>query len=332
MDDAQLMQLGMMVIGAICAAVLVALLIWPRLSGEKNIEKRIASATQNRKIRAAIINENEAQQSRRKEVSEKLKDLEERSKKVEKVTLRLRLMRAGLDITPNVFWMISSVAGLIIAVVVFFSFSGVHPIAAVLAGFAGVFGLPRLVLSKLINRRQKKFLADFANSIDVIVRGVKSGLPLTECLSIIAREAADPIGMEFRELVEQQRVGVPLSEAFERMIRRLPLPEVRFFAIVIGIQSQAGGNLSEALGNLSGVLRARKGMAAKVAALSSEAKASAAILASLPIVVMAMVYLSTPDYISLLWTTKMGQFLMVIGAVWMSLGILAMKKMINFKY
>ncbi len=332
MDDAQLMQLGMMVIGAICAAILVALIIWPRISGEKKVERRIATATQNRKIRAAIINENEAQQSRRKEVSEKLKDLEERSKKTEKVTLRLLLMRAGLDITPNVYWLISAVTGVVIAVLVFFSFPGVHPIAAILAGFAGVVGLPRLVLSKLIKRRQKKFLADFANSIDVIVRGVKSGLPLTECLNIIAREAADPMGMEFRELVEQQRVGVPLTEAFDRMIRRLPLPEVRFFAIVVGIQSQAGGNLSEALGNLSGVLRARKGMAAKVAALSSEAKASAGILASLPIVVMTMVYISTPDYISVLWTTKTGQFLMVLGAFWMSLGIISMKKMINFKY
>ena len=112
----------------------------------------------------------------------------------------------------------------------------------------------------------------------------------------------------------------------------MPLAEVKFFAIVIGIQQQAGGNLSEALGNLSGVLRDRKKLTMKVGALSAEAKASAMVLGSLPFIVMSMVYMTTPEYIALLWTKKMGQFLIVVAAFWMTCGILVMRKMINFKY
>src|SRR5690606_33220753 len=137
---------------------------------------------------------------------------------------------------------------------------------------------------------------------------------------------------EFRELVEQQRVGVPLSDCFDRMMMRMPLPEVKFFAIVVAIQQQAGGSLSEALGNLSGVLRDRKKLQAKVKALSAEAKASAAVLGSLPFIVMLMVYISTPEYIALLWSTKSGQFMLAFAAVWMTMGLLVMRKMINFKY
>jgi tight adherence protein B len=133
-------------------------------------------------------------------------------------------------------------------------------------------------------------------------------------------------------VVEQQRVGVPLADGLERMMDRMPLPEVKFFAIVIAIQQQAGGNLSEALGNLSGVLRDRTRMQLKVKALSAEAKAGAAVLAALPPIVTLLVYLSSPKYISLLWTTKSGQFFVLVAAIWMTFGILVMKKMINFKY
>ena len=206
------------------------------------------------------------------------------------------------------------------------------PIAFVAVAFIATFGLPRWFIGFMIKRRQTQFVAGFADAIDVIVRGVKSGLPLNECLGIIARESSEPLRSEFQELVEQQRVGVPLAEAFDRMMLRLPLAEVRFFAIVIAIQQQAGGNLSEALGNLSGVLRARKMMAAKVQALSAEAKASAMVLGCLPFAVMGMVYMSTPAYIAILWTTKIGQFMLLGAAIWMSMGIFVMKKMIAFKY
>jgi tight adherence protein B len=248
------------------------------------------------------------------------------------VSLRVRIERAGLEITPNVFWISSAVCGLVCGIAFYFSAPSLPPIASATAIFVGAFGLPRWFLSQLTKRRQNKFLEDFASSIDVIVRGVKSGLPLNECLNIIAREANDPIRSEFQEVVEESRVGITLGESLERLTQRMPLSEVRFFAIVIAIQQQAGGNLSEALGNLSGVLRDRKTMGAKVKALSAEAKASAGVLGSLPFVVMALVYISTPKYIAFLFNTSVGQFMLAGAAIWMTFGILTMRKMINFKF
>ena len=206
------------------------------------------------------------------------------------------------------------------------------PIAAPIAGFVGALGLPRWYLSHSTKRRQTKFLKEFANAIDVIVRGVKSGLPLNECLGIIARESPEPIGSEMQQVVEQQRVGIPLGECLDRLMDRVPLPEVKFFAVVIAIQAQAGGNLSEALGNLSGVLRDRVRLQMKVKALSAEAKASAGVLAALPPVVGTLVYLTSPTYVAMLWTTKTGQFLLLLSAFWMFCGIMVMRKMINFKF
>jgi tight adherence protein B len=149
---------------------------------------------------------------------------------------------------------------------------------------------------------------------------------------VIARESPEPLAGEFRNVVEQQRLGVPLGDALERMYDRVPLAEVRFLTIVIAIQQQAGGNLSEALGNLSGVLRDRHMLALKVKALSAEAKASAMVLASLPPGVMFMVYMTSPGYMMPLFTTTPGRFMIAAGAVWMMIGVLVMKKMINFKF
>ena len=210
--------------------------------------------------------------------------------------------------------------------------SGFSPLIALLVAFACAFGLPRWLLNCRIRARQEKFLSEFANAIDIIVRGIKSGLPLGDCLQIIAAEAPEPVRSEFSDLVEQQKVGVPLQRAFERIYDRMPLQEVNFFAIVIAIQSQTGGNLAEALGNLSQVLRDRYRLKAKVAAFSAEAKASAMIIGALPPIVMLLIYFTSPDYISLLWTTKIGKVIIAAGLTWMLMGILVMRKMINFDY
>ena len=330
--DAETMQQALVALAAVSAAAVIYILAYPLISGEAKAEKRIQDVTENKAKRSVRVVQTEQLNNRRKQVAETLKELELKQKQREKITMRMRLQRAGLDATPRTFWIASVISGLMLGVIAYVSLPGMSPLISVAIAFVGVFGLPRWVVSRMIKRRQSKFLDEFANSIDVIVRGVKSGLPLNECLSIISRESPSPIREEFKEVVEQQRVGVPLSECFERMMARMPLPEVNFFAIVIAIQSQAGGNLSEALGNLAGVLRDRKRMQAKVKALSAEAKASAGVLAALPFMVMLMVYLSTPKYIALLFTTKMGQFLLLCAAGWMTCGVLVMRKMINFKY
>jgi tight adherence protein B len=326
------MLAGMLALAAMSAAAVVYLLLAPYLSGEARTSKRIHAATENKGRRIAIKQQAEVANSRRRQVADTLKELEHRQKQREKVSMRLRLQRAGLDTEPRVFWIASLVCGALVGAVIWLTAPNLPIVVPVLGAFVGTLGLPRWILARLTRRRQFKFIDEFANAIDVIVRGVKSGLPLVECLNIIARESPQPISGEFTELVEQQRVGVPLNEAFDRMMVRMPLPEVRFFAIVLAIQQQAGGNLSEALSNLSGVLRDRKRLQAKVRALSAEAKASAAVLGALPFVVMGLVYITTPSYIALLWSTKFGQFLLVAAGFWMTCGILVMKKMINFKY
>jgi tight adherence protein B len=326
------MLAGLLLIAALSVGVIVFFLVNPYFSGQRRTEKRIQGVTESKSKRIAMKAQADTAQNRRRQVAETLKELEDRQAAREKVTLRLRLARAGLDISPRTFWMVCLVTGLVLGGAVWVSAPSLPIFVPLMAGFVGVVGLPRWVLQRLIKRRQNKFVDEFANSIDVIVRGVKSGLPLIECLGIVARESPQPIGEEFTEIVEQQRVGVPLSEAFERMMARVPLAEVRFFAIVIGIQQQAGGNLSEALGNLSGVLRDRKRLGAKVRALSAEAKASAAVLGALPFIVMVLVYITTPSYISILWTTNFGQFLLAAAGMWMTCGVLVMRKMINFKY
>ncbi len=207
----------------------------------------------------------------------------------------------------------------------------IAPLIALAGGIVGGLGLPRWFIMLARGRRMKKFTSEFANSIDVIVRGIKTGLPLNECLKIIANEAPEPICTEFHELVESQTLGVTLEDALKRMYQRMPLQEVNFFAVVLAIQQKTGGNLAEALSNLSGVLRSRKLMREKIAALSSEAKASALIIGSLPPGVMAMVYVTTPDYMSLMFTDNLGRMMLMGGLMWMGTGIFVMKKMVSFK-
>jgi tight adherence protein B len=328
----ELIQLGAMVGAAVAAAALAFTFAYPYISGDIATEKRMKGVTESRGARKARIVQVEETNNRKQAVADTLKEIEQRQAKNKKLSLKMKLQRAGLKISTNMFWVGSLVAGIVFAVGSFVAMPSMPPYLFAAFGFVGGVGLPRWFIGHLTKRRQNKFVAAFADAIDVIVRGVKSGLPLNECLTIIARESPEPLRSEFQEVVDQQRVGVSLSEALDRLMSRMPLPEVRFFAIVIGIQQQAGGNLSEALGNLSGVLRARKMMAAKVQALSAEAKASALVLGSLPPGVMMMVYLTTPDYMSVLWTDKLGQFMIVCAGLWMSCGLFVMKKMISFKY
>jgi tight adherence protein B len=268
---------------------------------------------------------------KRKNVQALLKEIESKQAETkQKITMARRLEQAGLsDITPKTFYIAS---GCLAAVAAFLSFAtGQTLLVVALAGFVFGFGFPRWVLGFLKARREKKFTNEFANAIDVIVRSVKSGLPTNEALRIVARESPDPCGNEFNRLCEALKVGVTLDQGVKKMYDSMPTPEVAFFGIVMTIQQKSGGNLSEALSNLSGVLRERKRLEGKIKAMSSEAKASAGIIGSLPPGVMFIVYLTTPDYISLLFTEHMGNLMLLGCAFWMFMGIMVMRKMINFK-
>lgn len=283
------------------------------------------------KTQAAVKGASDATDKRRAKVAETLKALDAKAKNSKpKLTYASRIAQAGLEISVQNFWIYSAVAGAAAGGLLLMQ--GMSPLIALGGAAAGAFGLPLWVLSFLKNRRQTQFQTEFANAIDVIVRGVKSGLPLNDCLRIIGQEAAEPVAGEFRAITEGLRVGLTLEEALKKMYERMPVAEVNFFMIVLSIQSKTGGNLSEALGNLAGVLRDRKRMKGKIKALSSEAKASAGIIGSLPPAVMLLVYMSTPDYITVLFTDRMGHMMLAGGALWMSIGVFVMRQMINFKY
>jgi tight adherence protein B len=301
--------------------------IYPLLSGERKAENRRASIA---KPEPAARQAEKNQRSRREQVEGTLKDLEARRQKEKRIPLSVRLTQAGLNWSTQKFMVVSAVLA-----AVFFAggmFVGGGLLGAAGLAFAAGFGLPRWGLGFLKKRREKAFLKALPDAVDVIVRGIKAGLPLFESIKVVATDAPEPLRSEFLAIIETQAVGMPLGDACARLFERMPLPEANFFGIVVSIQQKSGGNLSEALGNLSKVLRDRKKMAEKIQAMSMEAKASAAIIGALPPVVMVMVYITTPDYISALWTHPTGQLMLVGCAIWMTIGVLVMKKMINFDF
>jgi tight adherence protein B len=273
----------------------------------------------------------DSNQQRRKNVQQMLKELEEKQAEHKKrPSIRRRIEMAGLDIQVGTFWKLSAGVGVAAMAVTFIYGQALWVVA--LAGFVAGLGLPRWVLGFLKNRREKAFTREFAGAIDVIVRSVKTGLPVNEALKVVSTEISDPVGSEFRTLIEGLKVGVTMEQGLKRMYERMPTTEVNFFGIVMTIQQKTGGNLSEALQNLSNVLRDRKRLEGKIKAMSSEAKASASIIGSLPPGVMGLVYMSTPDYIRLLFTEELGNLMLIGCVMWMAVGILVMKKMISFKF
>jgi tight adherence protein B len=266
---------------------------------------------------------------RRKDIEAKLKAAEQMKRQQKGYKLREKLIQAGLKTSPKQFWVYSLICGAVFTLSVYGISQIVYTIPAGL--LVGTFGIPRFVLRHLVNRRLKAFTANFANAIDLIVRGVKTGMTVAECLSIVGKEMPDPIGLEFRHITESIQMGVTLEECLNRLVTRVPTNEARFFTIVLITQQTTGGNLAETLAKLSGILRDRKKMRDKIKALSSEAKSSAAIIGCMPFAVAGVLSFTAPDYVSLLITTNAGNWCIVIGACSMTFGILVMKKMINFE-
>ncbi|WP_255721888.1 type II secretion system F family protein [Lichenibacterium dinghuense] len=311
-------------IAAVGCALFVAS---PYLTGDIKAEKRRAAVATPRAKRIGAERVVDAA-SRRKQVADSLKEVESRGK-ARKASLEIRIQRAGLEWSRKTYVTVSATLGVLLGLVLL-AVQDSWAVAAA-AALVGGFGLPSWILGYLKKRRLAKFSAEFPNAIDVVIRGVKAGLPLGDCLRVIAGESPEPLRSEFRRVVESQAMGLGIGEAVERMAERVPITETNFFAIVIAIQAKAGGNLTEALGNLSRVVRDRKKMKAKVKAISSEAKASAGIIGSLPFIVGTLVWLMSPDYIALLWTTSTGRMMLAAGLFWMSIGVFVMKNMINFE-
>lgn len=325
MDQQSLIFTGLMMLAA---GGIFYVFVYPYLSGQVAAEKRRAQF----EAPAGAKGKRDRQvdpSKRRQQILESVRELENETRK-KKTSLASKLLQAGLTIEVNRFYMISGGVGFGVALLMFLM-NG-NPLIALGAGVVGGLGLPRWVVNWMIKRRFKKFLAEFPGAVDIIIRGVKAGLPLTQCIGIIAAESPEPVRSEFRRILESQSIGLSVGESCDRMAESMPVAEANFFSIVVNLQQKSGGNLSEALGNLSRVLRDRKKMRLKVNAMSAEAKASAGIIGALPFAVCGLVYLSSPEYLTLLFTTMTGRIVLVVSGFWMVTGILVMRKMIQFDF
>ena len=269
--------------------------IYPHLSGERRMEKRQDMVARPGVPARSSAQRTGTQKSRREQVEGSLKELEQRRSKAKSLPLSTRIAQAGLSWSKQRFFFVSALLGLVGFGLALVLNAGLLVAGAL--GFAGAFGLP-----------------------------------LLDSIRVITNDSPEPIRSEFRAIVETQSFGIPLGDACAKLYERIPVAEANFFGIVIGIQQKSGGNLAEALGNLSRVLRDRKKMKAKIHAMSMEAKASAMIIGSLPPGVMFLVWLTSPAYIELLWTQPLGRVMLMACGFWMSLGILVMRKMINFDF
>lgn len=329
-------MLLLIVLVAISAGSLAYVFLFPQIETEKKTATRVnrvkAAETDRINMKAARDRLQETTK-RRKSTQDMLKELEkkqsEKAKKRSNASVKSLILQANLSISPSRLYLISTGLSVFAALVALLY--DMPLLVALGIGFIGILGAPRWVLRFLVKRRQTKFLEEFPNALDVMCRSIRSGLPLNEAVRLIASDGQEPVKTEFRRVVDSQQVGMSLPEAIERMTLTMPLPEVSFFGIVIAMQAQAGGNLSETLGNLSKVLRDRRKMKAKVSALSMEAKASAVIIGALPFIVAFLVYLTSPDYLMVLFTDQRGHLILGCSAVWMSIGIIIMRNMINFE-
>ena len=314
---------------------LVIALVFPFLSGDKS-GNRLKAISSGKKVEQASTSfksrfTEDSKDVRRRQIQDSLKQAAKPEKEAKKKRgdLRTNLAQAGLDISVRAYWVAAIILGFVLGTVAFVVYPSIISFVAFL--FVGIFGFPRWILGSLKKRRQNIFLHDFADALDIMVRGLKSGLPVNEAMKIIASETGPPVGPEFAEVVEGQRLGISIEQGIERMVERIPLPEVNFLAIVMAIQSKTGGNLSEALGNLSRVLRDRKKLKQKIQSVSQEAKSSAAIIGALPFVLTGVLTLINPNYLTPLFNTNMGNIFLTVSALWMTTGVLVMRKMINFK-
>jgi tight adherence protein B len=327
---------GLYVTAAAMAIILLLGLLVPvlamRSSPRTTLRNRVATIAGTGARKGGAMLKGGAQKGQSRLTQGRVKELASggsEQKKKRRVALRQMLEQAGLNWTPRKYYVFSMFSAVI--------FTGGYAAldlpfwGLMFAPIAGGLGFPRYYLKSRAASRQKKFTQQLADAIDIIVRGIRSGLPVGECLAIIGRESPEPIAGEFRAIVEGQRVGLTLKEIMDKAVERMPTADMRFFGVVLVLQQKTGGNLAEALSNLSGILRSRKKMAEKVRAMSSEARMTAGIIGALPFILGGLIYLLNPEYMSVLFTTGTGKKLLMGSAVWMGMGIFVMKQMIAFK-
>lgn len=267
----------------------------------------------------------------RADIAKKLKEAgSETEKKKDKTSIKDLMQQAGIEAPVSRFWIASLLFALLVLVAVNL-LTNWPQVAIVFVAITAFLGVPKFFLRWKAEKRQKKFLEEFPDALDASVRLLQAGMPISEAIAMVSREFTGPLKDEMVRMYENQKIGVPLGQAALDTAKRVPLTEVHMFATALQIQSETGSSLSEVLSNLSAVIRARFRLKRKVKALSSEAKASAAIIAALPILVTTGLYFVNEKYIGILFDTAKGNFWLAVAAGWMLIGIFVMKTMINFK-
>ncbi len=318
-----------LIIGALIVLLVVGMILAIRANNAAERRNRIMSVIGNQKALEKGKKGN-IQEQRRAELARKLKEVEEEvGKKKKERTLDELITQAGFEFSVQKYWAVSAVVGAVATVLAFVL--GYSLFVVIMIGITGFLGLPRFFLNFCAKRRQKKFLEEFADALEAMTRLLKAGMPVTEAIKMVAREYTGPIGEEMSRIFDQQKVGIPLPEAVIGCAKRMPLPEVQMFATAVAIQTQTGSSLSDVLMNLAGVIRARYRLKRKVAALSSEAKASAMIIGALPCIVALGMYVVNRKYIEVLFYDPTGKLLLGGAIFWMFCGIMVMRQMINFK-
>lgn len=324
----------MILIGvAIIASVAMLLLAFAGPNPAKELKRRMKVMTD----RVAPSSESSLAEQMRRTIAARLPAQEnwlaQAIPNPEKMALRLR--QTGKKWTLSNY--MSVCAGITLTIAGLGLVQGMPILLALLVGIIAGFGLPHMVVGSLISKRVAKFNARFPDAIDLLVRGLRSGLPIAETLHAVSSEIPGPVGIEFKQVIERIRIGKSMEAALQESADTLGTPEFQFFCITLAIQRETGGNLAETLANLSEVLRKRAQMKLKIKAMSSEAKASAWIVGALPFLVFALVYVMNPDYLAAFfpWSGELYDERVMIagigGLVWMGIGVGIMAKMVNFE-
>ncbi|MFZ4125774.1 MAG: type II secretion system F family protein [Rickettsiales bacterium] len=265
---------------------------------------------------------------RRKAVDSKLPIIGE-IKKLNLETLAERLQTAGLQMTPKRYLLMNLIIVVVVALLIIIIKKNL--VLGLLIGIIAGIGLPHMVVSRKLAKRKIEFIKLFPDAIDLIVRGLRAGLPVSESMQIVSREIGAPVGPVFGNIAQQIALGVPVEKSMADVAQKLGLTEFNFFVTTIILQRETGGNLGEILGNLSEILRQRAMMKLKIKALSSEAKASGIIVGALPFFVLIMLAIVSPDYIAVLYTDYRGNLSALGAACSMAMGAFVMRKMTQFE-
>ena len=320
-----MMQYGLLAIGAILVVgMLMLALSGP--SADKASVRRLKDLTMRHSDSAA----NAVEAQMRKAIASRKPRAAREGEKLSRIDiLTNRLAATGKTWTVKQYVIASCGIAVVLALIIFVKMSSPF-LALAIGGMAG-FGIPHLVVGMSVSKRLGKFTGNFPDAIELLVRGLRSGLPVTETLGVVAREISGPVGEEFKSITERIRIGRTMDEALEESAKKLNMAEFNFFCITLAIQRETGGNLAETLSNLSDVLRKRAQMKLKIKAMSAESKYSAYIVGALPFMVTIMIMYVNPGYLAGFLTDDRLIITGLGGAVWMSLGAFIMYKMVNFE-